>query len=139
FDDALLAQPDDVEGFVTAGIVPDHNVSPKLADYRAALARYVPGGRRATISAGAWVGGKLIERLGPSLPDPATPAGFLDALHALKGETLGGLMPPTTYEAGQGHARTNLCIIPVTVRDGKFVAQHGDEFTCAPGWKPVGT
>ncbi len=139
FDDALLAQADEVEGFVTAGIVPDHDNSPKLADYRAALARYVPGGRRATISAGAWVGGKLIEHLGASLPPEPTPASFLNALHALKGETLGGLMPPTTYEAGTGHARTNLCIIPVTVRSGKFVAAKGDEFTCAPGWKPVGT
>lgn len=139
FDDALLSQASEAEGFVTAGIVPDHNVSPQLADYRAALARYVPGGRRATISAGAWVGGKLIERLGSSLPDEPTPADFLAALHALKGETLGGLLPPTTYEAGQGHARTNLCIIPVTVRHGKFVADKGDEFICAPGWKPVGT
>ncbi|MGH8974419.1 MAG: ABC transporter substrate-binding protein, partial [Acidimicrobiia bacterium] len=138
FDDALLAQPDDVEGFVTAGIVPDHNTSPKLADYRAALARWVPGGRRATISAGAWVGGKLIERLGVSFPPEPTSASFLDALHGLRGETLGGLMPPTTYEAGKGHARTNLCIIPVTVREGKFVSR-GEEFACAPGWKPVGT
>ncbi|MGH9004135.1 MAG: ABC transporter substrate-binding protein, partial [Acidimicrobiia bacterium] len=42
FDDALLSQADEVEGFVTAGIVPDHNMSPKLADFRAALARYLP-------------------------------------------------------------------------------------------------
>jgi len=57
----------------------------------------------------------------------------------LRGETLGGLQPPLTYEAGKGHALTNLCIIPVIVRSGRFVAPGGEQFSCAPGWKPVGT
>jgi branched-chain amino acid transport system substrate-binding protein len=138
FDDSLLAQGDDVEGLVTAGIVPDHTTSPKLADYRAGLDRYAPGVRKATIGAGAWAAGKLIELLGRSLPPTPTSADFLKALHGLRGETLGGLQPPLTYEPGKGHARTNLCIVPVMVRSGKFVAPNGDEFSCAPGWKPVG-
>ena len=48
------------------------------------------------------------------------------------------LMITLTYEAGKGHAQTNLCIIPVVVRSGAFVAPGGDEFSCAPGWRPVG-
>ncbi|HEV7861116.1 MAG TPA: ABC transporter substrate-binding protein [Acidimicrobiia bacterium] len=139
YDDAMLTGGSDVEGFVTAGIVPDHNISPKLADYRAALARYVPGGRRATISASQWAAGKLIERLGPALGDQPTSATFVEALYGLKGETLGGLLPPTTYERGRGHGATNQCIIPVQVKGGAFIAPAGEQFTCAPGWKPVGT
>jgi branched-chain amino acid transport system substrate-binding protein len=139
YDDAMLAGGADVEGFVTAGIVPDHNTSPKLADYRAALARYVPGGRRATISASQWAAGKLIERIGPALGDQPTSATFVEALYGLKGETLGGLLPPTTYERGKGHGATNQCIIPVQIKDGAFVAPGGEQFTCAPGWKPVGS
>ena len=138
YDDAMLTGGADVEGFVTAGIVPDHNNSPKLADYRAALARYVPGGRRATISASQWVAGKLIERIGPLLGDQPTPASFAEGLFSLKGETLGGLLPPTTYQRGTGHGATNQCIVPVQIQSGKFVAPKGDEFTCAPGWQPVG-
>ncbi len=139
YDDTMLTGGSDVEGFVTAGIVPDHNTSPKLADYRAALARYVPGGRRATISASQWAAGKLIERIGPALGDQPTSAGFVEALYGLKGETLGGLLPPTTYERGKGHGATNQCIIPVQIKGGAFVAPGGDQFTCAPGWKPVGS
>lgn len=137
FDDGLLTGGDDVEGVVTAGIVPDHNTSPKLADFRAALARYLPDARKATLGAGAWTGGKLVEVLGRTLPPAPTSADFLTALHGLRGETLGGLQPPLTYEAGKGHALTNLCIIPVVVRSGAFVAPGGDQFSCAPGWKPV--
>src|SRR5437870_2859381 len=139
YDDAMLTGGSDVERFVTAGIVPDHNNSPKLADYRAALARYVPGGRRATISASQWVAGKLIERIGPALGEQPTSASFVEALYGLKGETLGGLLPPTTYQRGTGHGATNQCIVPVQIKGGKFVAPGGDEFTCAPGWKPVGS
>lgn len=139
FDDALLEQGADVEGVVTAGIVPDHETSPTLADYRAALDRYLPGARKATIGAGAWVAGKLIERLARSFPPAPSSADVLEALYGLHGETLGGLQPPLTYERGKGHAQTNLCVIPVTVRSGKFVAPGGDHFSCAPGWKPVGS
>jgi branched-chain amino acid transport system substrate-binding protein len=139
FDDGLLAQGEDVEGMVTAGIVPDHNTSPKLADYRAAMARHLPNARKATIGAGAWTAGKLIELLAPALPPTPTSADFVAALHGLRGETIGGLQPPLTYEAGKGHALTNLCVIPVVVRSGKFVAPNGEQFSYAPGWKPVGT
>jgi branched-chain amino acid transport system substrate-binding protein len=137
FDDGLLTGGEDVEGVVTAGIVPDHNTSPKLADFRAAMARYLPDARKATLGAGAWTAGKLVELLGRSMPPAPASADFLTALHGLRGETLGGLQPPLTYEAGKGHAQTNLCVIPVVVRSGKFVAPGGDEFSCAPGWKPV--
>jgi len=64
----------DIEGVVVAAVVPDYANSPKLADYRAALARYVPGGRRATISAsmlGATPQNRLV-RAKPARPSAKT-------------------------------------------------------------------
>lgn len=107
-----------------------------MAEYRTALARYVPGGILASASEGAWVTGKMMEVLAPALPDgPVTRADFLKALYALRGETLGGLVPPLTYREGQSHDAANLCIYPIKVQGGKFVPQGG--LACPPGWKPV--
>jgi branched-chain amino acid transport system substrate-binding protein len=125
----------DVEGSaIGASVFPWQ--SPKFADYVAALDRYVPGAIRGNLGQVVWVGGKLMEKIAKGFPPNPTKDDFLAGLYALKGETLGGLLPPLTFIEGKGSALTNLCTVPLLVDKGKFVAPKGDEFVCAPGWKP---
>ncbi|HYT38305.1 MAG TPA: ABC transporter substrate-binding protein [Acidimicrobiia bacterium] len=111
--------------------------SPLMADYREAMARYVPGGARGGMGANVWVAGKLIEKLAEHFPAHPTSADVLNGLYSLHGETLGGRIPPTTYTRGKGNADVNLCSVTARIEGGKWVELKGPEtFTCAPGWKP---
>ncbi|HEV7862577.1 MAG TPA: hypothetical protein VGR20_07750, partial [Acidimicrobiia bacterium] len=98
---------------------------------------YLPDGELSTLGAEMWGSGKLIEILARSFPANPTSADFLTALYALRGETVGGIFPPLAFTRGTGHAATNQCVIPVKVVAGKFVPQSDDQFSCAPGWRPV--
>jgi branched-chain amino acid transport system substrate-binding protein len=126
----------DVEGVLLgAGIVSWD--SPKMADYRAAMNRYAPGGVLANISQYPYMAGKLLETMALSWPPQPTTADVVRGLYALKGETLGGTIPPLTYKEGVGHDASDQCVVPTRVEGGKFVPQNGDNFLCAPGWQPV--
>lgn len=126
----------DVEGVVLGAGLP-HWESPKLADYRQAVERYVPGAIKGTFGQVGWVAGKLLEVVSRGFPAKPTKDDFLKGLYALNGETLGGLIPPLSYREGKGHDDSNYCIIPMKVESGRFVPKDGDNFLCAPGWQPV--
>jgi branched-chain amino acid transport system substrate-binding protein len=125
----------DVEGFLISGATAAWSSSPLMADYRAAVDRYVSGGVKSDFGAGAWVGGKLMELIAAGFGATVTNEDFLTGLYGLREETLGGRIAPTTFVQGS-HDRTNHCMVPIQVRKGAFVAPHGDTFSCAPGWKP---
>jgi len=126
----------DVEGVLLgAGIVSWD--SPKMADYRAAMNRYAPGGVLANISQYAYMAGKLLETMAVSWPAQPTTADVVKGLYALRGETLGGTIPPLAYKEGVGHDASDMCVIPTRVEGSKFVAQNGENFLCAPGWQPI--
>lgn len=127
----------DVEGTVVASSTVPWSTSPRLADYRAAMARYLPEGELSTLGAEMWGSGKLIEVLAKRFPANVTSADFLDALYSLRGETAGGIFPPLAFRKGTGHADTNQCVIPVKVVNGKFQPLSDEQFSCAPGWRPV--
>jgi branched-chain amino acid transport system substrate-binding protein len=127
----------DVEGTVVASSTVPWSTSPRLADYRAAMARFVPDGELSTLGAEMWGSGKLIEILARRFPANPTSADFLDALHSLRGETVGGIFPPLAFAKGRGHADTNQCVVPVKVVNGTFQPLSDDQFSCAPGWRPV--
>ena len=126
----------DVEGVLMGASIVSWD-SPKMADYRNALDRYAPGAVRANISQLAYMAGKLMETMAASWPAQPTTADVVKGLYALRGETLGGTIPPLAYKEGVGHDSSNLCVIPTRVEGGKFVPQNGDNFLCAPGWQPV--
>ena len=128
----------EIEGVMTASSTVPWNTSPKLADFRAAMDRYQPGAPKSAVASDAWVTGKLLELMARGFPDNPTTQTFLDALYALRGETLGGLLPPITFARDRGHGATNQCSIPVRVENGRFVGSSEDKFVCAPGWKPGG-
>lgn len=126
----------DVEGVLIGGSILSWD-SPKMADYRAAIDRYVPGGTKANMSQLAYVGGKLIEKMANGWSDNPTSADVLKGLYALRGETLGDILPPLSYREGVGHDESNNCVIPLRVESGRIVPKDGDNYLCAPGWKPV--
>jgi branched-chain amino acid transport system substrate-binding protein len=127
----------DVEGSLISHTTASWVDSPLMADYRDAMARYVPGGARGGMGANVWVAGKLIEKLAERFPPHPTSADVLNGLYGLRGETLGGRIPPTTYTRGKGNADVNLCSVTARIDGGKWIALKGAEtFSCAPGWKP---
>jgi len=77
---------------------------------------------------------KLIERLSAGFADRnPTTADYLDALYALRGETIGGLVPPITFNKG-AHAHVNLCGFPIKVVNAKLTAPLGENYVCAKGY-----
>ena len=127
----------DVEGALISHTTASWYDSPLMADYRDAMARYVPGGARGGMGANVWVAGKLIEKLAERFGPHPSSADFLNGLYSLHGETLGGRIPPTTYVRGKGNADINLCSVTARVEGGKWVELKGpNTFSCAPGWRP---
>ncbi|HET9772734.1 MAG TPA: ABC transporter substrate-binding protein [Acidimicrobiia bacterium] len=128
----------DVEGALISHTTASWVNSPLMADYRDAMARYVPGGVRGGMGAHTWVAGKLIEKLAERFPAKPSSADVLAGLYSLRGETLGGRIPPTSYVKGQGNADVNICSVTARIENSKWVELKGPEqFSCAPGWKPV--
>ena len=137
FDSRFEGMPE-LEGVFTSSSVPMWNLSPKMADYREALKKYVPGGVASAWGATPWVGGKLLEKLAKNFSPNPTPADVLAGLYSLNNETLDGLLPGISYYKGETHKMTNMCMVPVIMKDKKFIPRDGntDKFICAPGWKP---
>jgi hypothetical protein len=82
--------------------------------------------------------GELLQaRIAPLLDDDPTPAEFTEAIYRLRNETLGGLLPGITFPRQADRSEVNLCVIPVTFKDKKFVTPASEAFICAPDWKPA--
>lgn len=132
-NDVLLRAGADAVGIIGFSATAPYGSSPLMQPYRDAVARHVPGARLAGYGATAWVQGKLVERLADffgDLPHP-TSADVLRALYSLKDETLGGLVPPITFNEGP-HGRVNRCMVPIRIGDGRIEAPLGDDhFVCA--------
>ena len=132
-NDVLLNSGEDAVGILGFSATAPYGSSPLLKPYREAVARFVPGARLAGYGSTAWVQGKLMERLADFFGDKPNPgsADILEALYSLRGETLGGLVPPITFNQGP-HGRVNRCMVPIKIAKGAIVAPLGnDKFVCA--------
>jgi branched-chain amino acid transport system substrate-binding protein len=128
----------DVEGALVASTTAEWSTSAEMADYRQAMAQYAPNGIRGSMGSNVWTAGKLLEKAAARFPARPTSADVLEGLYSLRGETLGGKIPPTTFARGRSHADTNTCHVPGVIRGGKIVPLKGPTyFSCTPGWKPV--
>ena len=137
YDDRFLRDGGaDVEGMLVASAITPYSVSPKMSDYVQAMNRWAPGGTKADLGAMAFMAGKLLEKMSPGFPATVTTKDILEALYALKGETLDGRIAPATYPLGKPHNMVNQCIVPMVIQGGKFIAPKGEGFICAPGWQP---
>jgi len=109
--------------------MPQWNV-PKLNDFRGAMQKYVPGGVLASWSEMGWGRRQADRVIGKNFPGQAHQRRLLKGLYALNGETLGGLVPPLSYQ--EGRAPTNPT--SASSRCGstqQYVTKDGDNFTCA--------
>ena len=133
-NDVLLKAGPDAEGILGFSATAPYGSSPLLKPYREAVARFVPGARLAGYGSTAWVQGKLMERLAEIFGDKSAPttADILDALYSLKDETLGGLVPPITFNKGP-HGRVNRCMVPIKIAKGAIISPLGEGFVCARG------
>lgn len=103
--------------------------------YRAAVARYNPTAEFNNAASLTWASAKMLERavdlLGPSVRDvPLTRELVVKGLGMVKKETLGGLIPPTTYTAGQSKATENMCYAAVAFDRRGFYAPRASKFDC---------
>jgi ABC-type branched-subunit amino acid transport system substrate-binding protein len=109
------------------------NVGEKI--YRAAMDRWNPSARIEASSALTWSSARMLERavelLGPSVRDvPLTRELIFKGLGLVKNETLGGLIPPTSYTAGEPHSPENFCYSPMAFDRRGFYAPRGTSFNC---------
>jgi branched-chain amino acid transport system substrate-binding protein len=126
----------DVEGILVSSVTPPYNDSPLMADYRAAMDRWAPGGVRSSLGAGSgFLAGKMLEKISVRFGDTVTTTDILEGLYALRSETLDGRIYPVTYPRNAPHDRLNVCIVPLAIKGGKYVAPKGDGYACAPGFK----
>jgi branched-chain amino acid transport system substrate-binding protein len=131
----VFAYQDTLDGLLSYTRIPPYD-SPKMADYRRAMSTYQPKAPLAELGGAGYVMGKLLEaKIAPLLDDDPSPAEITEAMYTLRGETLGGILPPITFPRAKDRSEVNLCVIPVTFKGGKFVTP-GEAFVCAPGWKP---
>ena len=62
----------------------------------------------------------------------------VNGLNALHGEKLDGFLPGITFPNSDDRTKVNQCVIPYTLRGGKFVAwKPTEDLYCAPGWAPA--
>jgi branched-chain amino acid transport system substrate-binding protein len=131
-NDDVTAKAPDLKGLITVtqGTSP-YMDGPWMADYRDAVAKHVPGGPLGGTGAAGWAGVKLVEKIAPAWGDEPTTQKVIDSLYALKGETLGGLIPPLTFPRSNDRTRVNLCGVPLQFDGSKIRAPLGNTFRCA--------
>ncbi|MGH9034940.1 MAG: ABC transporter substrate-binding protein, partial [Acidimicrobiia bacterium] len=129
---------DAVEGVIGGTATAAWGYSAKMKAYREAMDRYAPGAEKGDFGAAAWASGKLMEAAAARLSDNPVPAELLAGLHALRNETLGGILPPLTFPQGRSRVNVNHCLVVGMVVNNKFAPKDKDpdKFVCAPGWKP---
>lgn len=133
-----LNYADELDGLLTYSRIPPYN-SPKMAAYMKAMRTYQPKAPIGELGGAAYVMGQLLEaRIAPLLDDDPSPAEITEAMYTLKNETLGGLLPGITFPRQKDRSEVNLCVIPVTFKDKKFLTPASEAFVCAPNWKPAG-
>jgi branched-chain amino acid transport system substrate-binding protein len=134
---SLLQNPDG-EGIATSSTTADWAAAEEMRPYRDAVARYQPGGELGGFGAAAWAAGKVIEAASVKLSDSPTSAELIEGFFALRNETLGGIIPPITFPRQGTREAVNECVVIGVVKKGRLVTPGPpNQFTCAPGWKPV--
>jgi hypothetical protein len=100
------------------------------------MKRYSPEGEIGGYGSSAWAHLKLVEALVSAWAKPKlTPADIVAALHAVRNESLGGLIVPISFNQG-AHAAVNLCVVPLRYEKDGFKPPGGGDgtFACPPGY-----
>jgi branched-chain amino acid transport system substrate-binding protein len=111
--------------FLTSG-------SPALDEYGAALRRFAPseiGGKGYNWVSTGWIAGKMLEKALQGVSDKPTSQEILQGLWKIKGDRLGGLTPPLTFNQGQPAGEV-FCVYSAKLGGGKWNADRGMEPIC---------
>jgi branched-chain amino acid transport system substrate-binding protein len=121
--------------------------APATADFRAAMAKYLPKSIRniyGPTAAGEWMSGLAFAAGAAKLGNNPTPAKFIKGMYSIHNKSLGGLTPPLNYV--QGQPKDIRCFYVIRVEDGKgtapykgLVAPNGLKTTCDPTPKAAPT
>ena len=115
------------------------NNTPALQAFHTAMKTYAPNAPAETTALITWADGMMlqaaVEALGPSAQTKTiTPAMIAQGLSKIRNETLGGLIPPTTYGMAGGSRSPSpeiLCYYPIVFQhDGRFAALNGNKDLC---------
>jgi branched-chain amino acid transport system substrate-binding protein len=103
---------------------------PAAAAYQQANQQYAPNLILSSAASISWSSGQLLARalahLGAAQP---TSDAVLHGLWSLRGETLGGLVPPLTFTANKP-APVNPCYFVMAIHGGRWTAPEGDHAEC---------
>jgi ABC-type branched-subunit amino acid transport system substrate-binding protein len=109
--------------------------TPALAQFHDAMKKYAPGGAIDTSASLVWSGGMMLARVVDSMgaaaqTKPLTKEAILAATGNISNETLGGLIPATSYRA-TGPQKENPCYFGIQFQpDGTFKAPNGLKPSC---------
>lgn len=109
--------------------------SPALAQYRAAMQKYVPdrlgpdGGSTQTLG---WIAAKTFEKAAADVGSKPTSQDVLNGLWSLKHEQLGGLLPgKAAITFTKGRASPNgFCVFPMKIQNGAWTAPQAMNPVC---------
>jgi branched-chain amino acid transport system substrate-binding protein len=100
--------------------------TPAAREFQAVMKRYGPGVPVDDHSAAGWTSARLFERAAAGIGEEPTSAQILDGLWSLRGETLGGLTVPLTFERDRP-APMQYGYFPMTIRNGRWEAPQGSQ------------
>jgi branched-chain amino acid transport system substrate-binding protein len=127
-DDSIAGNPDFDNAIAVNSSFPWflRSGNPGVEEYAAAIGKYAPSRLTTgnTFQTEAWVSAKLFEKAAANVSDKPTSQDILNALWAMRGETLGGLIPPRTFTRGQPTPET-YCVYEGRVKGGKWTAPDG--------------
>jgi branched-chain amino acid transport system substrate-binding protein len=126
----------DADGMITTAWSRPWHIEGINREYREAMGRYQPGQVMGNSGSAAWAGMKLLEKAGNNLDrDKPTAEQIIQGVYKLSNETLGGLIPPTTWPKDlKQRAALHPCTVPVRWTGSAFELPLGEKFVCsAPG------
>jgi branched-chain amino acid transport system substrate-binding protein len=130
-DDSVASLPEFEGAIVVTPALPwfMRSGTPAIDEYAAAIRTYAPARltKGNTFMSWAWVSAKLLEKAAQNVGDKPTSQQILDALWAMKGETLGGLTSgraAITFTRGQPTPE-NFCVYDTKLVKGKWTAPGG--------------
>lgn len=103
--------------------------TPAQATYQQAVKQYAPQLASSATTAAEWTAGMLAVAAAKNLTATPTSAQFFQGLWSIKGNNLGGLAPPLTFNQNAPATPSN-CFFLMTLQNGQFVDLQNGSAQC---------
>jgi branched-chain amino acid transport system substrate-binding protein len=132
----LFLQRPEFEGAIfSSPVAPFFLDLPATVEFRAAMARYAPKEEVNVSTSLGWVSAKLFERAVTRATNPAvTTADVLSGLRSVKGDDLGGITYPLTFDSGAPDNATHeqSCWWTIRISAGRWTTPDNGQRRCGP-------